>query len=263
MLSSRNELKNKSSQTVGASATNTVVSEVFRIITPLNICIDINTSDVGITNGITAKLQDSSGNDEWEDNGTVTITATAEVQTLTCDTKANTVDGDYFVLTDTNGLQWAIAFDTTGGSANTPTGAIWTAIPAGRKAEADISADTTAAQVAARVETAIDGLTGFTAVVTSDDTAADGTMTFTAVTAGPDMTAGQVLAKDDTAATTPALALATTISPVGTSNQLFTIALNITDDATNLPLRPLGRVVVTTGAGDTVDVDGIRVCQDY
>lgn len=250
-----------------ASQTNEPVSSNIKLADPSRMAVDITCSSIAITNSLVAKLQDGNGPvgavETWFTKGSeanVTITATAEVQTLTCDTKANTVDGDYFVVTDTNGLDWAIAFDTTGGSSNTPTGAIWAAIPAGRRDEADISADTTAAQVAARVETAIDALTNFSAVITSDDTAANGTMTFTAVVAGPNMAAGQVLAKDDTSATTPALALADTTAPVSTGTFSFNLKVENSSDQAELPLRKLARLVVTSGVGDSVTVDSVRVC---
>lgn len=106
-------------------------------------------------------------------------TGTMAVETWTFPAKASATDGDYIAFYDAAGLRWAVALDTTGGAAQTPTGAIWTAIPAGRKVYADISADTTAAEVAARVETAINALTGFTAAFTTDDTAANGTMIVT------------------------------------------------------------------------------------
>ena len=118
---SREELLNKTQVAVGASETNTVISEIFSIMDPLTILIDIVCTSVTVTNGITAKLQVSSGNDEWEDSKTVSITG----------------------------------------------------------------------------------------------------------------------------------------------NDTFTIDTNITDDAANLPLRPLGRVVVTSGVADAVDVDGVRVCTYY
>ncbi len=109
----------------------------------------------------------------------------AEVQTLTFPALASATDGDYVVIEDTTGTKWAVALDTTGAAAATPTGAIWTAIPAGNKVYHDISATTDAASVAAEVELAFDGLTGFTAVITSDDSAANGTMTMTQLVKAP------------------------------------------------------------------------------
>lgn len=111
-------------------------------------------------------------------------TGTMEIQTLTFPAKASATDGDYIVIYDASGTAWAVALDTTGGAAATPTGAAWTAVAAGNKDYVDISGDTTAAQVAATVEAAINALTGFTAVITTDDTAADGTMTLTQVVPG-------------------------------------------------------------------------------
>lgn len=108
---------------------------------------------------------------------------TKEVQTITFPSVAGSTAGDYFVVTDTNGLTWAAALNKTGADP-APTGPIYTAIPAGRKVNVDISGGTDAASVAALVETAIDALTGFSAVLVTDDSAANGTMTFTGVNAG-------------------------------------------------------------------------------
>lgn len=117
--------------------------------------------------------------------GTVTVSTptaktfdsgTAAVTTLTFATKAATAAGDYIVIYDTAGLAWAVAANKTG-SDPAPTGAIWTAIPAGRKAQCDISAASTAAQVAAAFELSFDALTAVP--FATDDSAADGTMLIT------------------------------------------------------------------------------------
>lgn len=108
----------------------------------------------------------------------------AQVQLLTFPTKAGSTDGDYVVITDKNGLEWAIALDKTGAAAAEPTGAAWADIPAGRKDYVDISAATTAASVAALIETALNALTGFSSVFTTDDTAANGTMELQSTAAG-------------------------------------------------------------------------------
>lgn len=129
-------------------------------------------------------------------------TGTMAVETWTFPSKAGATDGDYIAFYDAAGLRWAVALDTTGGAANTPTGAIWTAIPAGRKVYCDISADTTAAEVAARVETAINALTGFTAAFTTDDTANDGTMIVTRDVPGVLTGAATPKNKNDSAAGT-------------------------------------------------------------
>ena len=72
---------------------------------------------------------------------------------------------------------------TAGVTAQTPSGAAWTA--ATYKGLADISGDTSAADVAVSAEVALNLLTGFTAAVTSDDTANDGTMLLTQVIKAP------------------------------------------------------------------------------
>ncbi len=126
---------------------------------------------------VTAVITDATPSDKTFDTGTM------EVQTFTFPAKAASTAGDYIAFYDTNGNQWAISLNKSG-SDPAPTGAIYTAIPSGRKVHVDISADTTAAQVAARVETAVDALTGFTALIVTDDSAADGTMTFTQTVPG-------------------------------------------------------------------------------
>ena len=108
-----------------------------------------------------------------------------EVQTLTFPAKAGVTDGNYIVVETAAGTKYAIALDTTGGAAQTPTGAAWVAVSASNKVYHDISGTTTAASVAASVETALNALSGFTTAVTTDDTAANGTMTLTQTSYGP------------------------------------------------------------------------------
>jgi len=132
-----------------------------------------------------------------------------KVETLTFPAKAGATDGDYVYFDDASGARWAIALDTTGGAAATPSGAIWTAIAAANKDYVDINAATDAASVAALVETAMNALTGFSAAFTTDDTAADGTMELArdakgvvATSAGKtfdDAGAGSITAAEDTA----------------------------------------------------------------
>lgn len=83
-----------------------------------------------------------------------------EVDQITFAAKASTNDGDYFVVTDWAGHKWAIALDTTGGAASTPTGANWTAVPSANKAYIDISGATTGSDVSALVHTALLALPG-------------------------------------------------------------------------------------------------------
>lgn len=111
------------------------------------------------------------------------ISGTFEVQTLTFPTKAGATAGDYIKIFDQSGTAWAVALNKTG-SSPAPTGAIWTAIPAGKKSNVDISGATTAADVAALIVTALNALTGFTAVITLVDNA-DGTITDTQLVPGP------------------------------------------------------------------------------
>lgn len=137
------------------------------------------------------------------------VAGTSEVQTLTYDTKANTVNGDYLVLEDTTGTKWAVAlvkpvaevqtltvpngtgaaadgdyciltdgvggnwgfaFDTTGGNLVPPTGAAYVALAAGRKTTVDISAAANSTAVADAIRTALNLLSGFSAKVTLSGT---------------------------------------------------------------------------------------------
>lgn len=105
-------------------------------------------------------------------------TGEEEVTRFTFPNFATIASGDYIVVYDTAGLAWAVAADKTGAAAE-PTGAIWTAIPAGRKAQVDLSVGvTTNVEVAAAFEVALDALTSFP--FDTNDTAADGTMLVTA-----------------------------------------------------------------------------------
>lgn len=137
-------------------------------------------------------------------------TGVAEVATITWLDKASTTDGDYVIVYDQAGTAWAVATDATGSSAE-PTGALWVAIAAANKGQADISADTSAADVAARFETAFNALSGFTALVTTDDTAADGTMTFTQTVVG---TTTNPIPKDEDDGTAGTIAIAETTGGV-------------------------------------------------
>lgn len=112
-------------------------------------------------------------------SGTTTLIATMAVKAPCTDPLVKAFDG-VAAATSFSGVE-----TTAGVAAQTPTGAIWTAIASGNKCLADISGDTTAAQVAARVETAVDAMTGLTAVIVTDDSANNGTMLFTQVVPGP------------------------------------------------------------------------------
>lgn len=119
-------------------------------------------------------------------------------QTMTFPAVAASTAGDYITIGDTNGLLWALSIDKTGADPE-PTGAIWTAIPAGRKAHVDISGGTDAASVAALMETAAVALVGLTDVWAVSDAAANGELNFQAVDYGPTAEATEHNA-DDTGA---------------------------------------------------------------
>lgn len=146
-----------------------------------------------------------------------------EVDQITFAAKASTGDGDYFVINDWNGLSWAVALDTTGGAANTPTGAAWTAIPSGRKVYTDISSATSGTDVELLVATAINALTGFTAVITTANSTTH--MNCTAVNAGV-VTAPTVYSKNGASGTgsiTKSVTTPGTASAVNIGNDQVTI----------------------------------------
>lgn len=113
---------------------------------------------------------------------TLTFPAANEINTFTLPSVAGATGGDYGTVTQHNGNSWAFALNKSG-SDPVPTGAIYTAIAAGKKTNVDISGATTAAQVAALVKTALEALTGWSAAFTITDPA-DGTLVFTHVLRG-------------------------------------------------------------------------------
>lgn len=96
----------------------------------------------------------------------------AEVDTGTFPDFATIDAGDYIVINDTAGLSWAIAADKDGSDPE-PTGAIWTAIPAARKAQVDLTGLTTDAEVAEAFADAFEALVDvpFSSVDTTADVA--------------------------------------------------------------------------------------------
>lgn len=146
-----------------------------------------------------------------------------------------------------------------------PSGAIWTALNAARKGEADISADTTAAQVAARVETALNALTGFTAAITSDDTAANGTMTLTQTIRGPvtnpvpknaaETGAGSIAGVETTAGVTAKVNPTTDTIELGAHGFHDGLKFQLTTTG----VLPAGLSLVTDYYAIVVDADNIQV----
>ena len=169
----------------------------------------------------------------WDASAVITDTTPAaktyasgitEVDTFNFPAVVGAGDGDYAVQKDLNGLSWAIALDTTGLAANTPTGAIWTAIPAGRKTYLDVSLASTAALMATAVKAGFNALSGFTAVVTASDAAADGHLANTAYWAGVVAAPGVHNKGDTGAGTITVVRTATgTASAVATTGNTVTI----------------------------------------
>jgi len=107
---------------------------------------------------------------------------TSESGVITFQNKAGTTAGDYVVITDGASNAWAMAANVSGADP-VPSGAIYTAIPAAQKGQANISADVSAADVAARFVAAFNALVGFNAVVTLTDNL-DGTVAYANVVRG-------------------------------------------------------------------------------
>lgn len=105
-------------------------------------------------------------------------TGVLEVQTVTFQSKAASTAGDYVVISDIGGRQYACSVDKLGTGIE-PTGAIWSAITSDFKTTVDISGATDAASVAALFEIAFNSLREFTTFVTTDDTAGAGALKFT------------------------------------------------------------------------------------
>lgn len=73
--SARGVLLDNASQTVGASQTNAVLSEVFYLTAAdsQNLVVDFNVTAVAVTTGVTAKLQDSQDGTNWFDKKTLAV----------------------------------------------------------------------------------------------------------------------------------------------------------------------------------------------
>lgn len=99
------------------------------------------------------------------DAATTALTGKSEVATFTFVAKASCTSGDFAVITDTSGNQWAFSVDVTG-SAPEPTSALWTAIPVARKAHIDISGATTDANVATAIQSGLAAITDIGNVIT-------------------------------------------------------------------------------------------------
>jgi hypothetical protein len=239
-----------------AASSTTAVSRTFNMSgeDSRNVKVALGFSSMEEVTGITFALQHSyDGGTTWENvKSAVAITTVAKVDTLTFPAKASATASDYFVIYDSGGDAWACALDVTG-SDTAPTGALWAAIPAARKVQADISGDTTAAQVAASVEAAFDGLTGVTNEFTTDDTAADGTMTFTWVRKGNDGTATSEQVENDSGS--GSITIANTTAGSFTEPEVENNIYDGTDTAT----WPLARVVVITDTSDAATCDNVYV----
>ena len=256
MYQSINAVLHGSSVTVGGSETDAPITGLLGIQDPLNIVVDIVVESIALGTAITAKLQTAAGESGWIDSKTASLAATQRVLKATFDDKAGTGDGDYLVLTDAEGVDWAVAADTTGSSPE-PTGAAWLAIAASHKTQADISGASDEASVAAIFETAFNSLTNFNDQFTTDDTAADGTMLFATIPVGAVDSAIDTHNANDSGAGT----IVGEVDSDGSGPGITTLKLTVADsgDDTYLPMRPKARVVVSTGSDDEVVISAVYV----
>ena len=159
----RNKLLRSAAVSVGASETNTPVSNTFTITAEdsLNFLTQLQLSAVSQTTGLTMKLQHAPDGESWQDVGssaqaTPTIKAAdcgvAEVSTTTWPAFASAAQADYLHLTARDGTTFAVWLDKDA-AGTAPTGALYTA--ATHKIEVDIVTGDTAAQVTTKVHAVI------------------------------------------------------------------------------------------------------------
>lgn len=167
---------------------------------------------------------------------------TSQVDTFGFQLQALTGAGDYLVVYDTAGLAWAAAANVSG-TDPAPTGAIWTAIPSGRKVQVDISAAVTAADVATAFATALTGLSGVT-FSSSPSTSnvgctvtARGACTAPSVHNSDDSGAGSITGSATTPGVAPALNL--TSNQITIANHGFVTGLKVVASSTGTLPAPL------------------------
>ena len=105
---------------------------------------------------------------------------TKNKKTINFDDKASTTGGDHIIIPDQPGDDWAIGLDVSG-TDEEPTSAEWLAVPEGRKVFVDISGVANDEDIAALVVTAFELLTGLTYDLTDQ---LDGTVEFLSKTVG-------------------------------------------------------------------------------
>lgn len=111
------------------------------------------------------------------------VTGTVADYTVTFPATAGATEGDFLLFSDASGQNWIVALDVDGtGIANA--GALFTSVPAVRRAVVDISALVGADAVAAACVAALNLLGGFVAAFSLTDNA-DGTVEFIPTVRGP------------------------------------------------------------------------------
>lgn len=186
---------------------------------------------------------------------------TDAVSTFTTANLAGTTGGDYGAFYDGSGLRWAFALNKAG-TDPAPTGAIYAAIPAGRKVNVDVSGATTATNIADLVRTAMNALTGFTAAITLSGTA---TIIATRVVRAP-VTASAVKNADDSGAGSISVADGTAgvASKVSVSGDTITITAHglttgLKGQASSTGTLPAGITTATDYFVISVDANTIQL----
>jgi hypothetical protein len=161
----RNKVLRAADVVLGASETNTQVSNVFTITAAdsLNFLAQVRLSAATHVTGITAKLQHCADGENWQDVGSsaqASATAkaadcgVAEVSTTTWPTFAGAAQADYLHITAQDGSTFSVWLDKDA-AGTAPTGALYTATPVANRIEVDIVTGDTAAQVTTKVRAAM------------------------------------------------------------------------------------------------------------
>lgn len=154
-----------------------------------------------------------------QDAVTTAVTGTNEDAKLTFVQKSSCTSGDFAIITDTSGQEWAVSVDKTG-SAPVPSSALWSAVPAARKIHVDISGATTDANVATAMRAGLAGLASIgTTITVASSSGAD--VPWTHVLRAN--VANVAVYKEDGSATPDSMTATTTTAGIAT-------AVNVTDN---------------------------------
>ena len=230
--------------TAPAAAAYTAVNAARKIKTDITVAADnaaIVTAMKSALNGLTGFTAAVTL------SGTTTLIATMVVKAPCTDPVIFAADG-IAAATSFSGVQ------TTGGiAAQTPTGALWTAVASGKKTLVDMTTMTNDEDIAAAVLIAMNALVGFTDVITITDPM-DGTLVMTSTGGGTDCAAPTRKTFNDGANGS----IAVTATTPGSFTAIVEIENNVYNGS-DTALWPLARIAVVGGAGDVATVSSIIV----